>query len=389
VAITPNGAFAYVTNDLPGEGEVSVIKTSTNSVVATVPVGGRAYGVAITPNGAFAYVTNFEDSTVSVIKTATNSVVATVPILGGSYDVAITPDGAFAYVPRYTSSSVAVIDTATNNVVGAVPVGAAPFGVATTPDGALAYVTNFVGDSISVIATSTNSVVATEYRVSAPIGVATMSGVPRAAAPPQVKILSGPPRETTKQKAVFTFNGVTGGTYECSIDAGAWAPCKSGQAFGPLPPGDHRFQVRETLAGLTGPAASYRWTIDLPKACVLRVARARVFAYATKHKVRLVIHYKTYRPAKVSVSYDLVGAKGRRTLGSTSANFKTAGVFRDPESLTAKEFRQVRAAKLFKVQFRIPKAPHSCERYYTKRLTIPEKFSGDTVWFQSDSTFAP
>ncbi len=207
--------------------------------------------------------------------------------------------------------------------------------------------------------------------------------------PPVVKILSGPPAETANQTATFTFRGVAGGAYECSIDGGAWAPCASGGTFGPLPPGDHLFRVRETLAGLTGPAASYRWTIGLPRACVLRVARARIFVAPKKHKVRLVIHYTSYRPAQVEVSYELLGSKGVTSLGSTSADFVTVGVFRDPEILSSEVFGEVRTAKLFKVRFQIAETPRSCGRYYTKRITIPKKFSGRTVWFQSDSNFAP
>jgi hypothetical protein len=207
--------------------------------------------------------------------------------------------------------------------------------------------------------------------------------------PPLVTITSGPPRETAVASGTFAFAGVAGGAYECAVDAGPWAPCASGATFGPLLPGDHLFQVREVLAGLTGPAASYRWTVDLPKACVLRVARARVFAYTRKHRVRLVIHYTSYRPAKVTVSYRLVGAGGKPTLGSATANFTKAGVFRLPEDLSPTLVGKVAAAKLFEVHFKIPKTPQSCGRYYTKQLTIPQKISGQTVWFQSDSTFAP
>lgn len=202
--------------------------------------------------------------------------------------------------------------------------------------------------------------------------------------PPLVKILSGPPAETASQSAVFTFRGVVGGSYECSIDAGAWAPCTSGQTFRSLPPGDHLFRVRESLAGRTGPAASYHWTIALPKACVLRVARARVFASASGREVRLVIHYTAYRSAKVTVSYRLAGA----TLGTASANFTKAGIFRLPESLSGGEIGKVKTAKRFQVHFTIANSPQSCVRYYTKQLTIPKRVAGQTVWFQSDSTFA-
>jgi len=68
-----------VTNQL--SNTVSVIATATNTVVATVPVPGSPRGVAITPDGAFAYVVNAHStSSVSVIATATNTVVATVAL---------------------------------------------------------------------------------------------------------------------------------------------------------------------------------------------------------------------------------------------------------------------------------------------------------------------
>jgi sugar lactone lactonase YvrE len=210
----------------------------------------------------------------------------------------------------------------------------------------------------------------------------------KAKTPPKVQILHAPPSETADQGAMFSFKGVAGGVYECSVDGGSWTSCRSGQDFGPLVPGDHLFQVRETLDGLTGPAATYRWTIDLPRACVLKVARARVFVYTKKHKARLVIHYTAYRPADVTVSYRLVGARGGLALGSASSHFDVAGVFRLPESLGGSEFAKLRGARQFEVHFKISRTPQSCGRYYTKKLTIPQKISGQTVWFQSDSVFA-
>ena len=69
-------SYAYVTNW--GYDRVWVISTATNTVTATVTVGGYPRGVAVTPNGAYAYVTNEVSDSVSVISTATNTVTATV-----------------------------------------------------------------------------------------------------------------------------------------------------------------------------------------------------------------------------------------------------------------------------------------------------------------------
>jgi YVTN family beta-propeller protein len=124
-------------------------------------VGQLPEGVAITPDGAHAYVTNFEDNTVSVITTASNTVTATIPVRTGPIGVAITPDGTHAYATNFDGSTVSVIDAASNTVVDTIPVGLFPQGVAITPDGTRAYVTNGGNNNVSVIDVANNTVVAT------------------------------------------------------------------------------------------------------------------------------------------------------------------------------------------------------------------------------------
>lgn len=87
VAVSPDGTRAYVTNF--SANTVSVIKTNTNTVVATIPVGAFPFGVAVSPNGTRAYVTNLNDDTASVINTNTNTVVATIPVGDLPFGVAI------------------------------------------------------------------------------------------------------------------------------------------------------------------------------------------------------------------------------------------------------------------------------------------------------------
>jgi len=177
VAITPDGAFAYVTNQ--GDNTVSVISTSTNTIVANVPVGSFPLDVAITPNGAFAYVTNQGDNAVSVIGTSTNTVVATVAGIVEPLAVAITPDNAFAYVTEEgkqgaSLSNVTVINTTSHVVDATIPlaVNTFPLGIAITPDGKFAYATNSKANDVSVINTKSRSVVATVTVGKFPYGVA-------------------------------------------------------------------------------------------------------------------------------------------------------------------------------------------------------------------------
>ena len=102
---------------------VSVIQTSNNTLLTTVtlPGGGAPFGVAVTPDGARVYVTN-QSGTVSVIQTSDNTVVATVTLPGGSQPVgvAVTPNGAKVYVANYNAGTVSVIQTSDNTVLATV-----------------------------------------------------------------------------------------------------------------------------------------------------------------------------------------------------------------------------------------------------------------------------
>jgi YVTN family beta-propeller protein len=147
VAITSDGTHAYVGNFF--DDSVSVIETGSNTVVDTIPGLRLPTELAITPNGTqwnerndrrhpFAYVANsadFSHDTISVIDTTSNKVVATIPVEQLAYGVAITPDGTHAYVTNEAPSTVSVIDTATNKVVATIAVAGGSVGIAITSDG--------------------------------------------------------------------------------------------------------------------------------------------------------------------------------------------------------------------------------------------------------------
>src|SRR5262249_12119613 len=102
--------------------DVSVIDTSNNTVLATVPVGNSPFGVAVERAGTRVYVTNGNDDSVSVIDTFNNTVVATEGVGLGPAGVAVKPDGTRAYVTNSNSAdnTVSVIDTSNNTVVATV-----------------------------------------------------------------------------------------------------------------------------------------------------------------------------------------------------------------------------------------------------------------------------
>jgi len=141
--------------------DVTVIDTTTNQVIKTIPVGSVAADVAATPDGKTVWVSNFGDGTVQPIDVAT--LTAGTPIKVGSQPerLAVSPDGSQLWVANQGDGTVSDIDLTTNTVTHTITVGAAPFGVAVTPDSSKVYVTNGGASSVSVIDAATDTVTAT------------------------------------------------------------------------------------------------------------------------------------------------------------------------------------------------------------------------------------
>ena len=170
------GAMAYVT--LVNDDAVTVIRTDTNEVTQTIPVGDRPRGIAISPDGKEAYVANADDNTVSVIDTATKTVAATIAVGDEPQGVAFAPDGATAYVTNIEDNTVSVIDTATRTQTTTIAVGRSPQSIAAavTPNGPRAYVTNFDDDTVTVIDLTTHTPLLDPIVVGeGPLGVAVTS----------------------------------------------------------------------------------------------------------------------------------------------------------------------------------------------------------------------
>jgi YVTN family beta-propeller protein len=174
VAISSDGSFALVTN--AGSNSVSRIRTSDNILTTTIGVGTIPYNVAISPDDTFALVTNAADNTVSRIQMSDNTVTTTIGVGTYPYDVAISPDGSFAYVTNLgADSTVSRIRTSDNAVTATISVAGGPSGVAISPDGSFAYVTNRAFGVVSRIRTSDNTVAGTVPVGSIPENVAISS----------------------------------------------------------------------------------------------------------------------------------------------------------------------------------------------------------------------
>lgn len=88
--------------------------------------------------------------------------------------------------------------------------------------------------------------------------------------PPETELESAPTGTTPSTDATLTFSGSSYGkvaSFECSLDAGAYAACSSPQSYTGLADGAHTFRVRAvSVEGARDPVpASAAWTVEATK----------------------------------------------------------------------------------------------------------------------------
>jgi YVTN family beta-propeller protein len=153
VAVTPNGAVAYVLNY--GSGSVTPVAVATGLAGKPIAVGSQPTAVAITPNGSTAYVVNYGSNSVTPIAVATGKAGTAIKVGSHPDAIAITPNGQTAYVGNSGSGSVTPIAVATGKAGKAIAVGKDPVAIAITPNGTTAYVVNYGSNSVTPIAMAT------------------------------------------------------------------------------------------------------------------------------------------------------------------------------------------------------------------------------------------
>jgi YVTN family beta-propeller protein len=159
IAISPDGKLALVGNFY--SDSVSVINTSTNRVVGTIPLTYEAHNVAIAPDGTAIVTsgTNFDDGAISRIDPATRQVVGKpIPYEHRVHGLAITPDGLTALTAN-EDGEVLFVDLTANRIVGHLYVGGRPSHIAVTPDGRYAVVPLNEPDAVAVIDLATRTMV--------------------------------------------------------------------------------------------------------------------------------------------------------------------------------------------------------------------------------------
>jgi len=211
LASSKDGARVFAASS----GELSIIRTDTNAVAATVRIAPYSSGVAVTPDGRRVLVNSVSSSRLTVVDVAT-ATVADIGLLvdippGGFGRIAVSPDGRRAYVANSpkeylaivdlsagttnqfsldlsptdvtlgadgrllfvtgckdfcTTGTVEVINAASQQTLRSFDVGPGPYRFALSPDGTRAYTTNLAGPSLSIVDVASGATLAT-----VPVGV--------------------------------------------------------------------------------------------------------------------------------------------------------------------------------------------------------------------------
>ena len=81
---------------------------------------------------------------------------------------------------------------------------------------------------------------------------------------PNTTITANPSALSSSSSAAFSFTSTEAGTFECRLDAGAFAACTSPRSYTALTDGSHAFSVRaiDVAGNVDATPASYPWTVD-------------------------------------------------------------------------------------------------------------------------------
>jgi len=158
LTVTTSHLYAYIGSVVSANCCLDVLDTTTNTVVATIPLTNINAPFGITPDQSRLYVADNVNNIVDVVDTASNTLLTTIATGLDPTEVVITPNGQFGYVATFGETNVGVFSVASNTVVATIPVGLFPYWLTPTPDGSLIYVTATAGNSVAVISTSTNTV---------------------------------------------------------------------------------------------------------------------------------------------------------------------------------------------------------------------------------------
>ena len=132
IALAPDGSSLWVASN--AESKAYRLDPMTLEVKAEVPTGSVPIRLAMHPSGAYVVSSNFGTGDLSVIDTTTNQVVRTIPVSGSNAAVQVTlvfnADGSRLYAAETARDTIAEIDFASGTVLRRVATGEGGDGLA-------------------------------------------------------------------------------------------------------------------------------------------------------------------------------------------------------------------------------------------------------------------
>src|SRR5207344_1390844 len=123
------------------------------------------------------------------------------------------------------------------------------------------------------VAPGSSSLDVEAFTANSPVGVCFRAddasithGPPPDTTPPDTTIDSGPSGSVTDTSATFSFSSTEPGTFQCSLDGAAFAPCPSPTSYSGLAATSHTFQVAavDDSLNIDASPAERTWTVLPP-----------------------------------------------------------------------------------------------------------------------------
>jgi YVTN family beta-propeller protein len=173
IAYAPSNGYLYVA--VSGTNTVTAIDGATGVAGYKIPVGPCPWGVAYDPATKHIFVTDTTCTTsgnVSVISTSSQSVIATIPVGDYPFSIADDPTMGLLYTANQLGTNVSVINASQDKVVGAVGAGNQPADFAYDDANHLVYLADQGGNDVAILNGTTGAELGNFGTGFAPYGVA-------------------------------------------------------------------------------------------------------------------------------------------------------------------------------------------------------------------------
>ncbi len=163
--LSPDGKFAYISNE--DAGQMTVLDLTTGTIRGRVGIGWEPEGVTVRPDGRVVYVACEADNIVVAVDTERLVVLSRMAVAARPRSVVFTADGKTGFVTGETAGAVTVLDAEAHKPLSTLavegrpgaPTAPRPMGSVLSPDGRQVFISNGRHQSVAVIDVASRRVV--------------------------------------------------------------------------------------------------------------------------------------------------------------------------------------------------------------------------------------